>query len=97
MGKHTCTTMDGHYPGPSCSKVSMSLVNLPLKCQMLIPQIRQYFLLKKFGKLLHCKSFSHFFSKKNNSVFSHRVVKHLQMVSLIYFIVSEINILIKFR
>ena len=28
-----------YYPGPSCSEVSMSLVNLPLKCQMLIPQI----------------------------------------------------------
>ena len=44
-------------PGPSCSKLTTSLVNVSLKFQTLISQICQYFLLKK------CKSFSHFFNK----------------------------------
>ena len=39
-------------PGPGCWNF-----------QMLISQIRQYFLLKKCEKLLHCKSASHFFNK----------------------------------
>ena len=50
--------------GPSCSKLTMSLVNVSLKFQTLISQICQYFLLKKCEKLLQCKSFSDFFSKK---------------------------------
>ena len=62
--------------GPSCSKLTTSLVNVSLKIQMLISQIWQYFLLKKCEKLLHCKSFSHFFNK-NISVFGYKVVKHL--------------------
>ena len=51
-------------PGPGCSKLTTSLVNDSLKFQTLISQICQYFLLKKCEKLLHCKSFSHFFNKK---------------------------------
>ena len=50
--------------GPGCSKLTMSLVNASLKFQKLISQICQYFLLQKCGKLLQCKSFSHFFNKK---------------------------------
>ena len=50
--------------GPGCSKLTTSLVNVALKFQTIIPEIRQYFLLKKCEKLLHCKSFSHFFNKK---------------------------------
>ena len=50
--------------GPGCSKLTMSLVNETLKFQMLISHICQYFLLKKCGKLLQCKSLSHFFNKK---------------------------------
>ena len=50
--------------GPSCSKLSTWLVNKTLKFQTLISQICQYFLLKKCEKLLHCKSFSHFFQQK---------------------------------
>ena len=50
--------------GPGCSKLTTSLVNMSLKFQTLISQICQYFLLKKCVKLLHCKSFSHFFNKK---------------------------------
>ena len=46
------------------SKLTMSLVNVLLKFQTLISQIRQYFLLKKCEKLLHCKSISHFCNKK---------------------------------
>ena len=62
--------------GPGCSKLTTSLVNVSLKFQMLISQICQYFLLKKCEKLLHCKSFSHFFNKKF-SVFGYKVIKHL--------------------
>ena len=62
--------------GPGCSKLTTSLVNVSLKFQMLISEIRHYFLLKKCKKLLHCKSFSHF-SKKNISVLGYKVVKHL--------------------
>ena len=50
--------------GPGCSKLTTSLVNVSLKFQTLISQICQYFLLEKCEKLLHCKSFSHFFNKK---------------------------------
>ena len=50
--------------GPGCSKLAMSLVNVSLKISKEISQIHQYFLLKKCVKLLHCKSFSHFFNKK---------------------------------
>ena len=50
--------------GPSCSKLTTSLVNETLKFQTLIFQICQYFLLKKCEKLLQCKSFSHFVNKK---------------------------------
>ena len=38
--------------GPCCSKLTMSLVNVSLKFQMLISEIRHYFLLKKLQKLL---------------------------------------------
>ena len=51
-------------PGPGCSKLTTSLVNVPLKFQTLISEICHYFLLKKCEKLLQCKSFSHFFNKK---------------------------------
>ena len=62
--------------GPGCSKLTTSLVNVSLKFQTLISEIRQYFLLKKCEKLLHCKSFSHF-STKNISIFGYLVLKHL--------------------
>ena len=50
--------------GPVVQKLTTSLVNVSLKFQTLISQISRYFLLKKYVKLLHCKSFSHFFNKK---------------------------------
>ena len=57
--------------GSGCSKLTTSLVNEALKFQTFkISQICQYFLLKKCKKLLHCKSFSHFFNK-NISVFGY--------------------------
>ena len=54
-----------HYAksGPSCSKLTTSLVNVSIKFQILILQIHCYFLLKK------CAKDSHIFSTKNNSVF----------------------------
>ena len=63
--------------GPGCSKLTMSLVNVSLKFQMLISEICRYFLLKKCVKLLHCKSIPHFFNKKKFIVFGYKVVKHL--------------------
>ena len=59
--------------GPSGSKQMTSLVNVLLKFQTYISQIRQYFLLKKCEKLLQ----SLIFSTKNFSVFGYKVVKHL--------------------
>ena len=53
--------------GPGCSKLTK-----------LISQICQYFLLEKCEKLLHCKSFSHFFNKKYQcTVFGYEVLKDL--------------------
>ena len=65
--------------GPGCSKLTTSLVNETLNFQMLISQISQYFLLKKCEKLLHCKSFSHFFNKKYQCVWlqSHKTLNEL--------------------
>ena len=63
-------------PGPGCSKLTTSLVNISLNFQKLISLICQYFLLKNCEKLL---SFSHFFntfSTKNFSVFGYKVLKH---------------------
>ena len=54
---------DNWRSGPSCSKLTTSLVNDSLKFQTLISQICQYFLLKKCEELLQCKSFSHFVNK----------------------------------
>ena len=56
-----------HFPvdqGPVVKKLTTLLVNGFVKVQMLISEIRQYFLLKRYEKLLHCKSFSHFSNKK---------------------------------
>ena len=54
--------------GPSCSKLTTSLLNDSLKFQTSVSNICQCFLLKKCEKLLQCKSFSHFFNKKYHSV-----------------------------
>ena len=62
--EHCNVTQNNQNPGPGCSKLMTSLVNVSLKFQTLISEIVQYFLLKKCEKLLQCKSFSHFFSKK---------------------------------
>ena len=71
--------LKGFTSGPGCSKLTTVLVNETLKFQTLISQIHvcQYFLLKKCEKLLQCKSFSHFFKKKNIIVLGYKVVKHL--------------------
>ena len=60
----TTTAARNKTPGPGCSKLTTSLVNVSLKFQTLIYEMCHYFLLKKCEKLLHCKSFSHFFNKK---------------------------------
>ena len=57
--------------GSSCLKLTTSLVNVSLNFQKLISQICQYFLLKrKYEKLLQCKSYSHFFNKKFQCIWS---------------------------
>ena len=53
-------------PGPSCSKLTTSLVNNSLKFQTFIFQIHYYFLLIKCENPLH-------FVNKNNSVFAYVV------------------------
>ena len=60
---------------PGCSKLTMALVTVSLKFQTYKSNIRQYFVEKR-EKLLHCKSFTHFFSTKYFSVFGYKVVKH---------------------
>ena len=59
------TALIYYMSGSSCSKLTMSLVNVSLKFQTLTFQICQSFLLKKCEKLLQCKSSSHFFKKKS--------------------------------
>ena len=54
--------------GPSCSKLTMSLVNESLKFTSSDTQICWNFLLKKCEQLLQCKSYSHFFSKKYQNI-----------------------------
>ena len=44
-------------PGPGCSKLTVSLVNVSLEFQMLISEICQYFLSKKCEKLQKLLSF----------------------------------------
>ena len=61
-----------YKPGPSCSKLTTSLVNVSFKFQTLISNICQDFLLKKCEKLLHCKSFSHFVNK---NIYVYLVIK----------------------
>ena len=55
---------------PSYSKLRTSLVNISLKIQMLLAEIRQYFSLKKNVKSL-------IFTIKNISVFGYKVIKYL--------------------
>ena len=50
--QHASVIIEDYQPGPGCSKLTTSLVNVSLKFQMLISQIFQYFLLKKCEKLL---------------------------------------------
>ena len=66
--------------GPSCSKLTMALVNDLLKFQMAILQIHCYFLLKKCDNPLNAKDYHiyiakdyHIFSTKNDSVFAFEV------------------------
>ena len=54
--------------GPSCSKLTMSLLNDLLKFTSSDTQICCNFLLKKCELLLHCKSYSHFLSKKYQNI-----------------------------
>ena len=61
--------------GPSCSKLTTSLVNVSLKFQTLISQKSGYFVLKKCEKQKLLTFY--IFSTKNISLFGNKVVKHL--------------------
>ena len=63
--------------GPSCSKLTMSLVNDSLKFTSSDTQIYWNFLLKKCQQLLQCKSYSHFFSKKRSEYYILNPLKQL--------------------
>ena len=69
-----CSSISVLISGISCSKLTTSLVNVPLKFQMLISEIHQYFLLKKGEKL--AKASLIFFNKKM-SMLCYKVIKHL--------------------
>ena len=60
---------ESYYPGPGCSKLTMSLVNVSLNFQKFISQICQYFLLKNVS-FCNAKA-SLIFSTKNISVFGY--------------------------
>ena len=65
-------------PGPSCSKLTASLVNVLLKFQTLMSEIRQYFLLKKkLREAFAVQKLLYFFNKKNITIFGYKVVLHL--------------------
>ena len=64
-------------PGPGCSKLTTSLVNVSVKFQTVISEIRHYLLLKKYEKLLQLQKLLPFFFNKNISVFGYKVVKYL--------------------
>ena len=56
--------MVSETPGPGCSKLTTSLVNVWLNFQELISQICQYFLLKKCEKLFALQKLLSFFQQK---------------------------------
>ena len=64
-------------PEPVCSKLTTPLVNVSLKFEMLIPELRHYFLSKNVRSFCNAKA-SLIFSTKNISVFGYEVVKHLK-------------------
>ena len=63
-------------PGPCCSKLTTSLVNVTLKFETYVSEIRQYFLLEKVRSFCTAKA-SLIYSTKNISVFGDKVIKHL--------------------
>ena len=63
--------------GPGYSKLTTSLVNVSLKFQTLISEIRQYVLLKKNVRSFYNTKASLIFSTKNISVFGYKIVKHI--------------------
>ena len=54
-----------NFSGPSCSKLTMSLVNVLLKHWSLIMAYMLFFCWKNVSSFCKCKSYSHFFSKNN--------------------------------
>ena len=79
-------------PGPACSKDPLAqrarLEVNSLSVLQLNNQIHWYFLSKKWEKLLHCKSFSHFFDKK---------YWHIWVINVWNFNVSLTNDIVSFE
>ena len=65
-----CIDEEVYTSRPGCLKLTMPLVNIWLKFQTLMSEIRQYFLLEKCEKLCSAKA-SLIFSTKNISVFGY--------------------------
>ena len=74
MSTHISTSL---RPGPGCSKLTTSLVNVSLKFQTLISQICQYLLFKKMREAFAVQQLLSFFQQKIISVFGYKVLKHL--------------------
>ena len=60
--------------GPGCSKLTMSSVNVSLKFQIVISQIRQYFV----ENMWEAKA-SLIVSTKNISVIGYKAIKHIKI------------------
>ena len=89
---HSMRQRNSHILGilvPSCSKLTMSLVNNWLKFQMAILQINCYFLYKKCENM-QCKGFSHFFSKKYQCIALQRILTIFQQKITVYCILQRI-------
>ena len=65
-----------NLPGPGCSKLTTSLVNVSLKFQNLYLKCANIFCWENVRSFCNAKA-SHIFSTKNISVFGYKVVKHL--------------------
>ena len=64
-------------PGPSCSKLTTSLVNVSLKFQTLISEICQYFCRKNMRSFCSAKASLIFFNKKYHCTVELQWLEHL--------------------
>ena len=77
-GQFNRITLFNCRTGASCSKRMTLLVNVLLKFQTLISEIRQYFLIEKNVRSFCSAKASLIFSAKNISVYGYKGIKHLK-------------------